>query len=509
MKKMSLTFSFLVISINCFSQMLLHNDNDISHPLVVYSTMSNNPTPAVNSPKVYNIYFHILTEEGGSSNVGEAQVMDAVKNLNVAYNQFYIFFKYRGFDNIYSNEHINIRTPGNTISPLLPTQDDLHSFSLQNNHQVDNAINIFVVHNFLQIDNGIETVLPGYVSYILNPNVGHNMPNIFIPEAFFTTGVLVHEMGHIFGARHTNENGVGLTPINSSVCERVTRDPDNINSYSGFNADSAGDGNVDTYASPFEYEDADVDENGVYIGHQRDCSGFNGYDSNGNNLPYLPGVLYVTYPVPIKNFMNVNRIEDIQFQGEFTFNQGERFRNYVEDPINSQLALFATTVESLYEPFETTNIGGNAIISVEDLGNGYATVCRNLLEKHRFQKGFDYIFPENDGDPDLINVNINNIPVDINHSLDYPIIINQIDPTQIGTVTVVCTRGVICTEEEFVSGTDLITDFIGSYNFTIEQWDKLKVNDPNLYDYLQAHKYHIIKKVTETGVLYEVVVYKE
>lgn len=39
--------------------------------------------------------------------------------------------------------------------------------------------------------------------------------------------------------------------------------------------------------------------------------------------------------------------------------------------------------------------------------------------------------------------------------------------------------------------------------------NKLKVNDPNLYDYLQSHKYHIIKKVTETGVLYEVVVYKQ
>ena len=92
MKKILLTFSFLVISINCFSQMLLHNDNDIAHPLVVYSTMSNNPASAFNTPKVYNVYFHILTEEGGSSNLGEAQVMDAVKNLNVAFNQFYIFF---------------------------------------------------------------------------------------------------------------------------------------------------------------------------------------------------------------------------------------------------------------------------------------------------------------------------------------------------------------------------------------------------------------------------------
>lgn len=264
---------------------------------------------------------------------------------------FIFFLSTGGVDNIYSNDFINISTPGNTLSPSLPTQFDLHSFSLTQNFQVDNAINIFVVHNFLQIDNGIEAPLPGFASYMLNPNVGLNMPNIFIPEAFFTTGVLVHEMGHLFGAEHTNKSGVGLTPPTTSVCERVTRYTYETDPYSGFNADYAGDGNVDTYASPSEYEDADVDENGVYIGHQTDCSGFQGFDSNGVILPYLPGVLYSTYPVPIKNFMNVNRIEDIQFQGEFTFQQGDRFRNYIADAINSQLPFYETTVESLYEPF--------------------------------------------------------------------------------------------------------------------------------------------------------------
>lgn len=499
MKKKLLILSFMIISLNCFSQMLLHNDNEIPQTYSAYSTMSTPPSPALYTKKVYNIYFHILTEEGSVSSIGEAEVMNAVRNLNVAYNQFYIYFKYRGFDNIYSNEYLDIRTPGNTLSPSLPTANDLHSYSLQNNYQVNNSINIFVVHNFYQINNGIETVLPGFASLAMfNPNVGNNMPNIFIPQAFFTTGVLVHEMGHLFGAEHTNKSGVGLTPPTSAVCEYVNRtfSPDLYI----YNATSAGDGNADTYASPSEYEDADVDENGVYIGGQRDCSGF----AFGTE-----GVLYKTYLVPIKNFMNVNRIEDIQFQGEFTYDQGVRFRSFIDNPsVNSPLPLYETTVESLYEPFETTNIGGDVIISIEDLGNGYANVCRNLLEKHRFQEGFDYTFPENDGYPDLINVNINHIPVDINHTFDYPIIINQIDPIHPGTVRVVCTRGVVCAEEEFVSGTDLITDFIGSYNFTIEQWDTLKVNDPNLYEYLEANKYHIIKKETKTGVIYQVVIYK-
>ena len=183
-------------------------------------------------------------------------------------------------------------------------------------------------------------------------------------------------------------------------------------------------------------------------------------------------------------------------------------RSFIDDPINSFLPLIETTVQSLYEPFETSIVGGNAVISVEDNGNGTALVCRNRLEKHRFQKGFDYVFPQNDGDPDLIYASTDTLPVDVNHTFDYPIIINQVDPDYTGTVHVVCTRGVVCNNEQFVSGTDIITDFIGSYNFTIEQWDSLKISDPKLYDYLESNKYHIIKKETKTGVIYQVIIYK-
>ena len=133
-----------------------------------------------------------------------------------------------------------------------------------------------------------------------------------------------------------------------------------------YNATYAGDGVEDTYASPSEYLDEDVDASGVYVGLQRDCSGvFLGTD----------GVLYKTYQVPIKNFMNVKSLENIRFQGDFTVGQGLRMRVLIDSgSLDSVLLLTETTVASLYEPFETSFVAGMYVISTNDLGNGYAEV---------------------------------------------------------------------------------------------------------------------------------------
>ena len=165
------------------------------------------------------------------------------------------------------------------------------------------------------------------------------------------------------------------------------------------------------------------------------------------------------------------------------------------------------TIESLYQPFEAITFAGNTVISIEDLEDGTANVCRNLKVKHRFQKGFDYVFPDNDGNPDLNVFGVNDLPENINHDLNYDVIINQIDPNTEGTV-LLCTRGQFCEIEPFISGIDIKTDFLGSYNFTVEEWDRLKVSDPNLYQYLESNKYHIIKKETDKGVIYQVTIYK-
>ena len=61
-----------------------------------------------------------------------------------------------------------------------------------------------------------------------------------------------------------------------------------------------------------------------------------------------------------------------------------------------QYVRLKTTVESLYEPFEISNVAGNVIVRVEDNPENPETaiVFRNRLVQHRFQQGFNYIFPD-------------------------------------------------------------------------------------------------------------------
>ena len=164
------------------------------------------------------------------------------------------------------------------------------------------------------------------------------------------------------------------------------------------------------------------------------------------------------------------------------------------------------TIESLYAPFETITAGGNTIISTDDLGTGYANVCRNIVVTQRFQPGFSYVFPDNDGIIDPLTATVHDTPIIRNHDFNYGVIISQVDAIERDVL--LCTRGEICQEEKFISGKDIITPIIGSYNFTVEEWDELKVSDPKLYDYLEHQKYHIIKKVTDKGTIIQIVIYK-
>ena len=272
---------------------------------------------------------------------------------------------------------------------------------------------------------------------------------------------------------------------------------------SGFNADIAGDQVIDTHCyTPLQYYDV----NCQYIGGFTDCENTqiiaNSTSDNIMVYPTFQNYMY-SYTYSVLANLGVN----CPLSPIFTPGQGKRMREAIIGYWSADYDSYRNTVESLYQPFETVEIAGNVVVSMQDLGNGSAKVCRNILEKHRFQKGFDYIFPDNfDSDP--LVAGVNDLPEDINHTFNYRVVINQVDPLTEGVVEVICTKGVICEVESIVKGTDIITDFIGSYNFTIEEWDKLKVNDPNLYNQLQSGKYHIIKKETETGVVIEVTLYK-
>jgi hypothetical protein len=468
MRTFSLFILLLFLSItNAQTSICGESDQEIFEKFYTNITTNNsNNTYDATTKYVFNVKFHVVYNDNGTTRtnnqgdtgipIGFDEVMNAIRDLNLAFNQFNIYFKYRGFDQI-----------NNTDLLSLETSQELQA--LQNNYSTPNCINLFIVNG-----NVYNAVARGYV---------------FDDNWFVRKWTLCHEMGHNFGLQH-------VYAVTNGVCENATRDQ--FSTY--FNADTAGDKIIDTHAwgntNDIHFQNCD------YIGGAIDCLGF----------PIIPTVLtnqnnYLITGPPVYNYLNAESL-DYTCEPIFTPGQGRKMRENITGYWAASYTAQMTSVESLYEPFESISFGGSTVISIEDFGDGSAFVCRNLKVRNRFQKGFDYVFPDNDGVQDLINFNPDQLPENVNQHFNYRIIINQVDPT-VSQTLLLDTRGQYCDFEEFVSGKDIITDFLGSYIFTIEEWDKLKLSDPRLYDYLQNNKYHIIKKETEKGAVYQVTIYKQ
>lgn len=469
MRKLFL-FTLILISFhsfNSFSQDFICGVDDqeiINHfnNIPANSNFTNSVYDA-DTKYVFNVRFHVVYNDDGvtrTNNVGDVgipigfdEVMNAIRDLNVNFNQFNIYFKYFGFDKINETDYLQ-----------LETYEEMTQ--LRTAYSISNAINIFIV-------NGTVFGAPART-------------NFFDDNWFIRSWTQCHEMGHNFGLVH-------VYAATNGICERATRDIQNPN----FNATTAGDWVLDTHA--FGNANDNNFTNCNYIGGAIDCHGAAIEPATLTNGYFVAGP-------PYNNFLNAEDIYSTCLPS-FTPGQGVRMRNAITGYWASSYNAQMNTIESLYQPFEEITFGGNTVISIEDLEDGNANVCRNLKVRHRFQKGFDYVFPDNDGNPDLNIFGVNDLPENINHDLNYNVIINQIDPNSEGTV-LLCTRGQFCEIEPFISGIDIKTDFLGSYNFTVEEWDRLKVSDPDLYQYLESNKYHIIKKETDKGVIYQVTIYK-
>ena len=467
-RNITILLVFFVVQISYSQFVCGENQEDIMNKF----DFQQNPSLVQDDPSVkhvFNVRFHVVYNDDGITrdnngvaglDIGFEECMNAIRDYNIAFNPFNIYFKYYGFDQVNETQYMTIDT------------NQEYSDIVNSTYSVPDAINI----------------------YIINGSVIGACARVHVldDDCFIEPWTICHEMGHKFLLAHPNY-------IGNTTCEHNERDY----TEPGFNADVTGDQVVDTHCyTPVQFYNSNCD----YIGGYADCQ----------NTPIVANTTHegtMIYPT-FQNYMysyNSNILSGLGVTCPlipvFTTGQGTRMREAIIGFWASEYDTYRNTVQSLYQPFETINIPGSVIVSTQDLGNGTAKVCRNILEKHRFQKGFEYVFPDN-LTPDPLTAGVNDLPEDINHTYNYRVIINQVNPLVEEVVEVICTRGVICNIETIVGGKDLITDFIGSYNFTIEEWDKLKVNDPNLYDQLEGGKYHVIRKETESGGVIEVTLYK-
>jgi len=469
MKNLSLLLFFL--SVNLFSQNFTCgvDDQEIFDHFhnIPASANYTNSTYDADTKYVFNVRFHVVYNDDGinrTNNLGDVgipigfdEIMNAIRDLNLNFNQFNIYFKYYGYDAINETDYLSLETYSELVE-------------LRTNYSVPDAINIFIV-------NGSVAGAPART-------------NFFDDDWFIRTWTQVHEMGHNFGLAH-------VFAATNGICEMASRNPNDGPLL--FNAYSAGDMILDTHAMGGTNENNFVDCN--YIGGALDCFGTAIEPTTLSNGYFISGP-------PYYNFLSAEGVGFSPCLPIFTPGQGVRMREnitgYWANTYNAQM----NTIESLYEPFEYPIVLGN-ILSVEDQPeNGGALVCRQVTYNLRFQKGFDYVFTNSAG---------NNINVGTNTQFNYIIMpnecmdvtINQVDPSIVHEVGCIVNKvDRLCVFEEYISGTIYSTAVLGSMNITIEELNEIEVRDPNLYENLMSEYYYILKKMTESGAIKESIFYK-
>jgi len=153
----------------------------------------------------------------------------------------------------------------------------------------DDALNIYVPYKFTNFDNNLRG---GKWNW---NQLGVNMLN-------YKTGILPHEVGHIFGLQHMHS---GDKSVN---CERVTRDKNSPE----YNANCSGDMVTDTNAMPNMYSSFHlITDNCEYTGKLKNCK----------------GELYQVTENDIRNFMGYTQHD---CRSIFTVGQGIRAREYIQ-----------------------------------------------------------------------------------------------------------------------------------------------------------------------------------
>lgn len=382
----------------------------------------------------------------------EDQVMNAVKVLNLAYNPHNIFLKYKGFA-----QHIDDDL----------TNNESNNFS---DYMVENCLNLFFV-NFDGMNAGsgsIANIRSVYSYWALDIE---NYFNFIFP----------HELGHNFNLYHVHQPFTG-----GHACEHVTRDVNDPY----FNANIAGDQIVDTPAQSQNITNIYFNENCEFV--------------NPGNVAELKDCMETPY-VDINAGNYLSNDFDSECGYHFTPGQVNRMRTFLANVTAPHYLGAFNTIESLYEPFESKIIPVGEVYTkiVWEGTSGTIHLCQRAGLQHRFQKGFDYVFHDEELVQYPLTYTVNDLPV-IQNEL-FSVQINQLDPQITKDNLLACGRAEFC--DPPVSGRVVSTKFLGSTNFTTINLTQPQACDPKFEDSLPKGYYHAVTRTTLNGTSHTKILY--
>ncbi|WP_417370230.1 hypothetical protein [Flavobacterium beibuense] len=434
-------------------------------PVGVYS-YSTDPSELENCEiKVFNIRFWGVNYPNGINDYPNRahDVLEGLANLNILYNQFGIYFKFRGFEEFDSPVIANDPT-GFYVLETISQYYDMVNWAKANGYHDDNAFNVYAY--------GWSSFGAGIASAIISMDCGISSGNLI-------THGLPHEIGHNLGLIHTN-----------SISEHATRDPNDI----CFNATTAGDRVVDTNANRgFDFNNTDPIDC-EYIGDEKDyCT---------VRTPYF---------ITNADIINTMRSSDNGLGCKeiyLTMGQGIRIRNIIDvGHFNDAL----TDVSSLYEPY-----AGEYFYS--------STQGSPLNFKPLFQPGFDYKFfecscdcplPSNYNDTSFY-YNNNAVLTISKYETDFSIITHPNHTAIFIDLVSPCVANGQLTRRCYDNynnkpGWGSVTKFndgVLNGNVTVTPKDSLGINNPTLVDELNPGLYKIEKNYLD-GATDQDIIYKE
>jgi hypothetical protein len=410
-------------------------------------------------PVVFNIFFWRIVQDNGNpgpEHINEQDVLKAVAKMNIIFNQYNIFFKYRGFDDIESTAIYIPEKPSDLANWIDeypgPSEDVINP----------NTLNMYIPYDFVQNYGGSATLFG---------------TRSIVKRELFTTWGMIHELGHNMGLVHTFQF-YNVPPGEEDECEHVTRvetDPD-------YNADTNGDRVTDTAATLILRAYNTDDQTCEYLGNDADCQGdpYQIFDEDVRNyMNYVPEVLACGHIFSVGQAIRMREAIDIDCYGKYA-------------------AVMTYDVASLYEPYK---------------GDYYLVGPTMPTHKPLFQPGFDYRFVSCECDcPQPIeygNTNFTYNNFNIVSSIDadeprYDIIVHPnhaaIRILQLEENT---TQPQRCYDNNnrAPSGGDILkfNDGIFNTNVTVTPKDSLGINDPQLINDLDPGLYNIIKEYDDGG----------